>query len=471
MLPTAILLRSNQHIFVPHDTGSPQDGLLSHIARLDQMARLDFERCAVAGEIIFAIEGDAAPVAQADEEARIGTLAYALRKLGNVEDAAEFTRCLNAICADGDARSRQIVAAHYYGEISERGVCGVLKEMALLAMQLAALTARQESADDELTPAATDWPETCNSAHAFAADDEPENIHAWFQQEVAAIARLTRGRRRSACFRHDADAEWLGDLEMNGASLETLDAAFLHLAAQEQYDEGGAILLMSGHERTVACGRLDPELSAEDLPARVQHLAAQLRRDYTSGITLAEMWDDLHAQLEILFPISGKTEMHAKFYSHANRELQQFSRQVLAALLCDCEQDFHLTALRRNRRYREFYQAIRGASDTRVIGELMKQAYEARQLGSLPLRHFTSLRTAAQLQRARLSSARLSRPAQQLLKEVNAASPSRLRFLAWACYGSNQPSHPIHSLPAQEQARIWEAIRSRRIPAARAQAA
>jgi hypothetical protein len=467
---SAHTIRSNHSIFIPVDTGSPRDGVMAHIAQLGQMARLDFERCSVAGEVIFAIEGDAAPVAQADEDARIGTLAYALKKLGNVEDAAEFTRCLNAICADGDARSRQIIASHYYGEISARGVSVVLKEMALLAMQLAAMTAKQEGDDDGLDCSAADWSETFSIANTVD-EDEPENIRAWFEMEVAAIARMTRGHKHSACFLHNAEAEWLGDLELNGASMEELDAAFLHLEAQEQYDEGGAILLMSSHERTVACGRLDPELSAEDLPERAQHLASQLRRDYASGIRLEEIWDDVNAQLEILFPVSGRTETHAKFYSHANRELQQFSRQVLEAILCDCEQDFHLTALRRNRKYREFHKAIRGASDTRIISELMKQAYEARQQRSLPLKHFTTLKTAAQLQRERLNSARLSRPAFQLLKEVNAASSSRLRFLAWACYGSNQPSHPIHSLPAQEQARIWEAIRARKAPVARAQAA
>ena len=101
----------------------------------------------------------------------------------------------------------------------------------------------------------------------------------------------------------------------------------------------------------------------------------------------------------------------------------------------------------------------------------MKRAYEARQLGSLPLKHFTTLKTAAQLQRERLHSAPLSRPAFQLLKEINSASQSKLKFFAWACYGSNQPQHPIHSLPAQEQARVWEAIKSRKVPVARAQAA
>jgi hypothetical protein len=52
---------------------------MAHISNLGQMARLDFERYAVAGEVIYGIESDSFPISQEDEEARIGTLAYALK--------------------------------------------------------------------------------------------------------------------------------------------------------------------------------------------------------------------------------------------------------------------------------------------------------------------------------------------------------------------------------------------------------
>jgi hypothetical protein len=450
---------SNHSLFVPFDTGSPKDGVMAHIAQLGQLARLDFERFSVAGEVIFAVEGDATPIAQQDEEARIGTLAYALKKLGNSEDAAEFTRCLNAICADGDARSRQIAASYYYSEIKERGIPAVLKEMGMLAMQLANLQALTEETETEV--GCFDFADSAPPTTASFSLEEAREFPV-FTQELHSISRLLNGKRKASRLPHDEASEWLGDLEMNGASLEELDDAFTHLEALEQYDEGGAILVMSSHERTVPCGRLDPELNAEDLPERAQYLATQLRRDYASGRKMEDLWDDLNLQIEVLFPVSGRTENHSKFYSHANRELQQFTRQVLEAILSDCEQDFHLTALRRSQVYREFYQAIRISSDTKTIGELMKQAYEARQSGSLPLKHFTTLKTVADLQRERLHSAQLSRPAFELLKVIGSASSSRLKFYAWACYGSNQPNHPIHSLPAQEQSRIWAAIKSRK---------
>ncbi len=142
---------SNQHLFIPFDTGAPRDGVFAHISALGKLARLDFERYAVAGETVFKIEGDAAPVSQEDEEARIGSLAYALKQFGNATDAAEFVRCLNAICAEGDARYRQMAASHYYREIRERDAHAVLKEMGLLALQLSQFQRVADDGLDELT--------------------------------------------------------------------------------------------------------------------------------------------------------------------------------------------------------------------------------------------------------------------------------------------------------------------------------
>jgi hypothetical protein len=456
MLTTATSTRSNRAIFLHHDTGSPHNGLMTHISGLGRIARLDFERCAVAGEVIFAVESDATPVSQQDEEARIGTLAYALKKLRNAEDAAEFIRCLNSICDDGDARCRQTAASHYLNEIASRGANVVLKEMAILAMQLDGLNAVAEIIESD-EPYALVETESARTPH-----DESDNIQFFFQQEVEAIKRMTSGRRKSACFVHDECGEWINDLEAGGASIEELDDAFAHLDAMDQYDEGGAIIVMSSHERTVACGRVDPEFTADDLPERAQHLAAELRREYASGGRVDDIWEDLNAQIEVIFPVSGKVENGARFYSHANRELQYLTRQVLEAILDDCRQDFHLTALRTNRAYRQFHKTIRGANDTRTVGDAMKQAFEVRQAGTLPLKHFIALKTAATLQRERLQSARLSLTATNLIKEINAASEARLRYLSWAFYGNNQPNHPVHSLKSQELHRVWEALKTRK---------
>jgi hypothetical protein len=93
-----------------------------------------------------------------------------------------------------------------------------------------------------------------------------------------------------------------------------------------------------------------------------------------------------------------------------------------------------------------------------VIGELMKQAYEARQTGEISVKHFIALNAAASNQRERLLSAPLSAAAFKLIEEIVTASEKKLRYLAWAMYGANQPSHPIHKLNSCEQTRVWEVM-------------
>jgi hypothetical protein len=452
---------SNRNIFIPRDTGSPHDGLMAHISNLGQMARLDFERYAVTGEVIYAIESDSYLISRQDEEARIGTLAYALKKLGNTQDAAEFIRCLNSICEDGDARSRQTTASYFYNEITERGTSEVLKDMALLAMRLASLNVVEEIIEPDDVEEMSNVPD---SSAGFAPTDEshPESIRFFFDREIESIARMTRGRRKSACFVHDECSVWLSGLEEDGASIDELDDAFAHTEAMDQYDENGAIIMMSSHERTVACGRIDPEYSAEDLPERAQYLAKSLLQDYANGVEIDQIRDEINTEIEFIFPVAGRTGTGETYYSHANRELQRLTRHVLEAILDQCEQDFHLTALRNNRVYRHFHKAIRDADDTKIVGELMKEAYESRQSGSLPLKHFAALKAASILQRERLQSAHPSKTAYLLIREINSASQARLRYLSWAMYGENQPSHLVHSLTSQDRSKVWAYLNARK---------
>jgi hypothetical protein len=458
----ATQFRSNRSIFVPRDSGSPKDGLMSHISSLGRLGRLDFERFDVAGEVIFKVEGDLLPTSREDEEARVATLAHALKVLGDATDAAEFMRCLNAICDGGDALSRQAAASHYYREIGARGTAGVLKEMALLAMQLGQLGAAEIISEEvvELSGAAADL--DSRSVLALRAEERSERGGSLFERELESVARLVGGRRKASRPARDDFAAMVDDLEAGGASVEELDAAFETLEALDQYDENGAIIFMSGHERTTPCGRLESELSAEDIPEQAQHLAADVCRHYANGVGVEAIWDDVDAQLEVIFPVKGRAAGGGRFYSHANRELQALTREVLAAVLADCRADAHLNALRHGKGYREFHKAVRRATDTKEVGEVMKRAYEERQRGALPLKHFTILTTAAHLQRARLESARLSRSAHALLREIAGASDGKLRYLRWAMYGANQPRHVIHTLPAQERARVWNALKARR---------
>src|SRR5215510_4848421 len=70
--------RSNHSIFVPQNYGSPFNDTTEHISRLG-LGRLDFEHGAVAGEVIYTVEGDLASISQQDEEARIATWAMRSR--------------------------------------------------------------------------------------------------------------------------------------------------------------------------------------------------------------------------------------------------------------------------------------------------------------------------------------------------------------------------------------------------------
>jgi len=439
--------RSNHSIFLPQNFGSPFNDMSEHIAGLG-LARLDFERGAVAGEVIYTVEGDLTSTSQQDEEARIATLAYALKKLGNPEDAAEFMRCLNAICEEGDARYRQVAASYYYGEIAERGAGLVLKEMALIAMHLASLNSVSEEVE--------------SGSEVVYAPREGSKPRSLFDLEVAAVNRMIRGRRKSAGFVQDEWTEWLNDLEANGATVDELDDAFAHVEALDQYDEGNAIVRMSAHERTFACGRVGHEFTADDLPEQARFLAGDLLRAYASGVEMEEIWNEVTAHLDVLFPVTGRTAEGGRFFSRANLELQRLTRDALEGILEDCFGDYHLTAMRNNRSYRRFYSRIRRATDMKAIGELMNQAYEARQVGEISVKHFIALNAAASNQRERLLSAPLSSAAYKLIEEIVAASEKKLRYLAWAMYGANQPSHPIHKLNSCEQTRVWEVMTARK---------
>lgn len=79
------------------------------------------------------------------QEVKIATPEYAARRLGNAEDAAEFIRCLHLIAGrDASALYLQQLASHYYAEAKRRPVGEVLKEMAMISFEMAAVTATTE---------------------------------------------------------------------------------------------------------------------------------------------------------------------------------------------------------------------------------------------------------------------------------------------------------------------------------------
>jgi hypothetical protein len=93
----------------------------------------------------------------------------------------------------------------------------------------------------------------------------------------------------------------------------------------------------------------------------------------------------------------------------------------------------------------------------------MKEAFAARESGEVSLKYFTLLKTASNLQRERLERAPPSKEARMLIREVEAASPTKLRYLSWAFYGTNQPEHPVHSRPTHVISRIWDILKARKL--------
>jgi hypothetical protein len=140
---------------------------------------------------------------------------------------------------------------------------------------------------------------------------------------------------------------------------------------------------------------------------------------------------------------------------------KQYASQILHILLEQTERDFHLSALRRNNVYQSIYLQIRRAKDTATLAQTAEIARRAKDEKRLSLKEYTALSTVAKSQFARLSDARPSQTLYRLEKEIAAADSRKIGYLKWAMYGSNQPAHPVHSLPKQEVQKAWAALKNR----------
>ncbi|MDQ3687767.1 MAG: hypothetical protein M3430_19500 [Acidobacteriota bacterium] len=245
-------------------------------------------------------------------EVKIAAPEYAARKLGNGEDAAEFVRSLRLIAGqDASALYLQQLASHFYAEVTRLPVGQVLKEMGLLALEMSAVTATSEQlefGDDEyeryaeadetdrfgedafaqlpLSERRTRWMEY--AARVLGGNERDERA-SLFTDEIRAQARLVY-RKSGQTFAYDEFAEHLSDVSAGtdddaefGAYLDSFERV------QEQYDEGFAVSLhMTDGERKIACGDLDDDVDANNLPECARHLADELQRLYTSGFPLSD---------------------------------------------------------------------------------------------------------------------------------------------------------------------------------------
>jgi hypothetical protein len=245
------------------------------------------------------------------QEVKIAAPEYAARRLGNTEDAAEFIRCLHLIAGrDASSLYLQQLVSHYYAEATRRPVGEVLKEMAMIGLEMAAVTATTEQLEfggDELEDARTIFDSRSGSpfyveegtqgsppdaralwterAAQVLGEDEP--VERPFDFELRAQSRLVY-RTGARGFDYDEFSDHLSqvsaateDDEEFGSYLDGFERVY------EQYDEGFAVSLhMTDTERKIACGDLDEDTDDESLPGCARHLGEELCRLYTSGFPL-----------------------------------------------------------------------------------------------------------------------------------------------------------------------------------------
>lgn len=460
----------NRTLFTVNQSACPSAEMDRHISSLG-LRRLDFEAHNTAGNTIFRVEG--APEAEAEN--KITRLPYLLKKFGNRDDAVEFLRCLKAIAGeDADQLSQQTVASHYLREMATKGTAVVLKEMALLEMQLNATM-----------PEEPEYLPLTRKTSKPMPHPKPR-FYPIFEGELRSIAR---GVYRKPSNSFDPRME---DLETSIEHLQSqgVEDTDVFFERQEQYAEDGLIgLQMSSFHKPVAVGQLDEcEFDKFDLSAAAQGWVNVLMKAYIYSEDDYNLWLQLEALVEgesITFQdLTILREIHATFGS-----------------------DIHLRTMRTNGLYRGFYTALRKSKDVKDLAAVLKEAYQAKEKGFLSVRAFTLLATAGKLHKERLLSQR-DYPLTFLLKRevlANATAVNEESFKArlatlptqqqqrvwdtvpmqgaalymlnkiaetthlpalkregWRMFGENDKTHPIHQVPSFQQAYIWAALNERK---------
>lgn len=263
-------------------SGSPMHDWARHLS-VNELFRRDLEENSVLGGnvVVRAVEGDEQP---ALERVKILSLAYATRVFGNAEDAKEFVRCVRSI-ADPDAAQFELeqIASHYYRECRKRDVPSVLKEMALLGMEMTRVTTSVNDLEIEWTE--TEIPETeLSPADKKRVRKAQKNLPPLpaptpnFDAEMRAVENRV-SRISVTKFKQDEFAEFY--LSDEGKTLEELDDDFRRFDAHEQYDEDGLLgLRMSGASHAEVVLELDAEITIEYLPEEIQPLGKLLQLIY-----------------------------------------------------------------------------------------------------------------------------------------------------------------------------------------------
>jgi hypothetical protein len=326
-------------LFHPADTGNPNYDLNTHLEKFasrfindpknnrkfstGNATRIDLESTQlIGGRVLGRVEIDLGSPDETEQQHKILSIPYALKKLGTMEDAIEFVRVITQAVSAGvepDPRSFQIWTSWAYNEIDNRYaqllrntssadaqtlaefkatvIQDVLTELASFARTLTAITATNE---DRLF----EEPKICDRLprEEKLSPAERRDLFEQRYDEVMCIEdplSLFASELRSICSKlsqahssgivYDEEAQFQSHLTSLADSglysdeqLEKLQDA--HERVTEQYSEDGVVSLhMSDGERFVVEGTLEEDVTEEYLPIDARAIAADLLTLFRDG--------------------------------------------------------------------------------------------------------------------------------------------------------------------------------------------
>ena len=324
-------------LFHPAGTGNPNYDLNTHFEKFanrfindpknnrkfptGNITRIDLEETQlIGGRVLGRVEIDLGSPDEAEEQHKILSIPYALKKLGTMDDAKELVSVITEAVAAGvqpDPRSFQIWTSWAYNEIDARYakvvrtspdtqtlaeskatiIQEVLTELAALARTLTAITASNEDRLFEEPKVFDRLPREEKLSPAERRDlfeqryeevmliDRPLSL---FASELRSICSKI-SRAHSSGIVYDEEAQFQSHLttladsgQYSDEQLENLQDA--HERVTEQYTEDGLVSLhMSDGERFVVDGTLEEDVTEEYLPEDARAIATDLRTLFCDG--------------------------------------------------------------------------------------------------------------------------------------------------------------------------------------------
>ena len=324
-------------LFHPEGTGNPNYDLNTHFEKFanrsindpknnrkfhtGNITRIDLEETQlIGGRVLGRVEIDLGSPDETEQQHKILSIPYALKKLGTMDDAKELVSVITEAVTAGvqpDPRSFQIWTSWAYNEIDARYakvvrtssdtqtlaeskatiIQQVLTELAVLARTLTAITASNEDRLFEEPKVFDRLPREEKLSPAERRDlfeqryDEVMLIDdplSFFASELGSICNKI-SRTHSSGIVYGEEAQFQSHLtsladsgHFSDEQLEELQDS--HERVTEQYSEDGVVSLhMSDGERFVVDGTLEEDVTEEYLPVDARAIATDLRRLFCDG--------------------------------------------------------------------------------------------------------------------------------------------------------------------------------------------